>query len=478
MCSWTRRTFVTGALSTAALSLAADGVPTSGTARRGAGRGPGAPVAAGYFPAHGDPGYDVAHYDIRLAYRPRGRALDAVTRVTASPAEPLERVAFDLASRLDVTGVEVNGAPARFRHRHGKLRLSPAAPLLPGEPFTAAVRYRGRPGPVRSPFGAIGWDYTQGSGVIVASQPLGAPSWFPCNDRPDDKAAYRITATVPEGLHVVANGVLQGHSPGPGPTRTWTYDHALPMASYLAQVQIGQFAFSRQHGGPVPLRNACPPHLTEHFAHDFGRQPQMMTLFSRLFGPYPFEVYGSVVVDAELDEPVENQTYALFGTNHLDGRRTSEHLVAHELVHHWFGNSVSLTDWRHIWLNEGFATYGEWLWSEHSGGPGARELAASNWSDLADDAQRMRIGAPGPSHLFDDRVYSRGACTLQALRTTLGDATFFALLRNWALRYRHGSAGTEDFIALAEHHSRRPLRSLLHAWLYDRRLPPLPPERV
>ncbi|MFD9813363.1 M1 family aminopeptidase [Streptomyces sp. NPDC059080] len=89
----------------------------------------------------------------------------------------------------------------------------------------------------------------------------------------------------------------------------------------------------------------------------------------------------------------------------------------------------------------------------------------------------MRIGAPGPSKLFDDRVYSRGACTLHALRTVLGDATFFALLRSWTARYRHGSAGTEEFIALAERHGRRPLRSLLHAWLYDRRLPPLPEER-
>ncbi|MCB5909096.1 M1 family metallopeptidase [Streptomyces pinistramenti] len=480
MCSWTRRTFMAGTLSAAALSLAADGAARGGADRRGTtGRGANGTGATGYFPSHGDFGYDVSGYDLRLSYLPRGRALDAVTRVTASVAEPRKAVAFDLASRLDVTAVEVNGAPAPFRHRQGKLRIAPATALLPGKPFTTTIRYRGRPAPVRTPFGSIGWDYTGGSpaGVVVASQPLGAPSWFPCNDRPDDKAAYRIAATVPDDLHVVANGVLHDRSPGPGRTCTWTYEHANPMASYLASVQVGRFAFSSQSGGPVPIRNAFPERLGALFAHDFGRQPEMMRFFERLFGPYPFEVYGSVVVDAELDEPVENQTYALFGTNHLDGRRTSEHLVAHELAHHWFGNSVSLTDWQHIWLNEGFATYSEWLWSEHSGGPAARHLAAQNWSDLADDAQRMRIASPGPAKLFDDRVYSRGACTLHALRATLGDHTFFGILRNWATRYRHSSAGTEEFIAHAEQHSHRPLRSLLHAWLYNRRLPPLPDEQ-
>ncbi|WP_269857181.1 M1 family metallopeptidase [Streptomyces sp. RPT161] len=468
MCPWTRRAFVAGALSLPVSCAAADAYEGPDDARAAA---PGR-----YFPNHGDPGFHVAEYDLRLTYRPATRTLDGVARVTATADAAGEGFGLDLSSTLTVSAVSVDGATAQFRHRRGKLRVTPVSPLSAGRRFVCEVRYSGRPKPLRTPFGEIGWDYTTGSptGVLVASQPLGAPSWFPCNDQPGDKAAYRIAVTVPESYQVVANGELTDRTAVPGAGTTWTYQHAGPMASYLATLNIGRFVFTTQEGGPVPIRNAYPMRLAAAFDHDFGRQPQMMRLFQDLFGPYPFEVYGSVVVDAELDEPVENQTFSLFGVNHVDGRRGSEHLVAHELAHHWFGNSVSLVEWRHIWLNEGFATYCEWLWSEHSGGASADRLAARNWADLADDGQRLRIGDPGPDRIFDDRVYSRGACTLHALRTTIGDEAFFATLRAWAAEYRHGNAATGEFIALAERHGHRKLDDLFRPWLYEKRLPPLP----
>jgi aminopeptidase N len=468
VCPWTRRAFVAGALSLPVTCAAADAHQGSGAA--------GAAAPGRYFPNHGDPALHVAEYDLRLTYHPPIRTLDGVARVTATADTAGDGFGLDLSSALTVSAVAVDGAAAQFRHRRGKLRVTPTGGLSAGRRFVCEVRYSGRPKPLRTPFGEIGWDYTTGSpgGVLVASQPLGAPSWYPCNDRPGDKAAYRMAVTVPEGHQVVANGVLTDRTTVPGAGTTWTYQHPGPMASYLATLNIGRFVFTTQDGGPVPIRNAYPMRLATAFDHDFARQPQMMRLFQDLFGPYPFEVYGSVVVDAELDQPVENQTFSLFGVNHVDGRRGSEHLVAHELAHHWFGNSVSLTEWRHIWLNEGFATYCEWLWSEHSGGASADQLAADNWADLADDSQRLRIGDPGPDRLFDDRVYSRGACTLHALRTTVGDEAFFATLRAWATEYRHGNAATGEFIALAERHAHRKLDELFRSWLYDKRLPPLP----
>lgn len=125
----------------------------------------------------------------------------------------------------------------------------------------------------------------------------------------------------------------------------------------------------------VPQRAAVPPRLRRPFEHDFGRQGRMMEVLQRLFGPYPFGEYQIVVTDDDLDDPIEAQGMSIFGANHVDGRRTYERLVVHELAHQWFGNSLTVADWRHIWLNEGFATYAEWLWSEESGGESAQSLA-------------------------------------------------------------------------------------------------------
>ncbi|WP_202446746.1 MULTISPECIES: M1 family metallopeptidase [Streptomycetaceae] len=477
MSTSTRRAFLAGMIALPALGLAADAAGRSNDEMRFWPRRHHVPPGTRYFAEHGDPELHVAEYDLRLAYRPDRRTLDAVARITATHGAGAPGADLDLSSALKVSEVLLDGAPVPFRHHRGKLRITPEGGLRAGRPFHAEVRYGGRPKPLRTAaFGEIGWDYDEAdpTGVMVASQPVGAPSWYPCNDHPADKAAYRFEVTVPAGLQVVANGVLTDRRPMPSGAERWTYEHAGPMASYLATLGIGSYVLHSQHGGSVPIRNAFPERLAALFHHDFGRQPQMTRVFTDLFGPYPFEVYGAVVVDAELDDPVENQTFSLFGTNHLDGRRGSERLVAHELVHQWFGNSVTLADWRDIWLNEGFATYGEWLWWEFSGDRPAAAHAAEHWADLDDDPQWLRIGDPGPDRIFDDRVYTRGACTLHALRTTVGDDRFFATLRAWAGEYRHRSAGTAEFIALAEHHAGRELGSLFTPWLYEKRLPPLP----
>ncbi|MET0134557.1 MAG: M1 family aminopeptidase, partial [Kibdelosporangium sp.] len=210
---------------------------------------------------------------------------------------------------------------------------------------------------------------------------------------------------------------------------------------------------------------------TSGYAHDFGRQPEMMVAFERLFGPYPFGAYTVVVTDDDLDIPIEAQSLSIFGANHVDGRRGSEHLVAHELAHQWFGNSVTVANWQHIWLNEGLATYAEWLWSQASGGRSANELARTARLALAKLPQDLVLADPGVSRMFDDRVYQRGALTVHALRQQLGEAEFFAMLREWTSSNRYRTVTTDDFVALAQKHSPRPLGELFQAWLYQPRLP-------
>jgi aminopeptidase N len=244
------------------------------------------------------------------------------------------------------------------------------------------------------------------------------------------------------------------------------------MATYLASVQIGRYQVA-EIPGPVPQRLLYPARLASRVRADFARQGRMIDLFTGLFGPYPFASYTAVVVDDDLEIPVEAQGMSIFGRNHLDGRRGEERLVAHELAHQWFGNSLTLECWSEIWLHEGFAAYAEWLWSESSGGETADALAARWHRKLATLAQDFRLADPGPRRLFDDRVYKRGALTLHALRRTLGDEAFFTLLREWTATYQHGAVSTDRFTRLAARYSATTLDPLFTAWLHTERLPPL-----
>ncbi|MEU2337806.1 M1 family metallopeptidase [Streptomyces sp. NPDC006654] len=436
--------------------------------------------AARYFASHGTHDHRTLAYDLRLTYDPAAATLDGRAHVRAVAERTLRRVHLDLAG-LDVHDALVDGAPTRPYREGRKLVLPTPRPIRAGTPFDLEVGYGGRPGPVRTPFGLIGWDRTGDphDGTLVAAQPLGAASWFPCNDRPDDKAEFTFRVTVPRGHQVIANGTLVERA-GTGPTECWTYRHPGPMAPYLAALYTGRFAHRTWRardtatGRRITGRDAYPARIAGRAGYDLARQPAMMEAFTGWFGPYPFETYGAVVVDADLDEPVENQTASVFGRNHVDGDRTWETLVAHELVHQWFGNSVSLRDWRDIWLNEGFATYGEWLWSEHIGEDSADALARAAWHAMARRHDGLRIADPGPDRMFDDRVYDRGACTLHALRLTAGDERFFSMLRGWHHAHRGGSADTATFIAHAGRAMPATAEPLLRAWLYDTRLPPLP----
>ena len=434
------------------------------------------PVRDSYFPDHGDGRYRVLSYDLDLRYRPAGNRLSATANLTAVAADttgPLREFDLDLAAfRID--RVTVDGTPAKYTHRGGKLRVRPAVPPEPGSGFFVVVRYSGTPRPVNSEWGTLGWEELT-DGALVASQPIGAPSWFPCNDRPADKAAYRIAVTVPHGYTAVANGTLVTYDVAAG-TAKWVYEQPAPTASYLATVQIGRYSRTRLTEQPVPQHAAYPARLRTRFTHDFARQPQMMQLFEELFGPYPFAEYAVVVVDEDLDIPVEAQGLSTFGANHADGRRGSERLIAHELAHQWFGNSLTVADWRHIWLNEGFAKYAEWLWSERCGDgvATAADLAAQSHEHLSRLPQTLRLGDPGMRKMFDDRLYRRGALVLHALRSTLGDGPFFAMLKQWAIEYRHGVVSTPRFIEHVNRYSVYRLDDLFAQWLDDTRLPPLP----
>ncbi|MUL84147.1 MULTISPECIES: M1 family metallopeptidase [unclassified Mycolicibacterium] len=432
-----------------------------------------APVIDPYLPRNGNFGYRVSRYELELEYKVAINRLAGSATITAVTLSALRTFTLDLADTLAVSRVSVNGRrPAQYRRSAGKLSITLPATLPSGAAMTIAVRYNGTPRPIDTEWGEVGFEELS-DGALVAGQPNGAASWFPCDDHPSSKASYRIQIGTDSPYYALANGDLVSRRARAGQT-VWTYELAEPTSSYLITLQIGMYESQRLTKSPVPMNAVLPARLRREFDDDFEQQPQMMKLFIKLFGPYPLASgYTVVVTDDDLEIPLEAQGISIFGANHCDGQHGAERLIAHELAHQWFGNSVTARRWRDIWLHEGFACYAEWLWSEHSGGRSAAEWAEHYHERLRDQPQDLLLSDPGPEDMFDDRVYKRGALTLHVLRTRIGDLNFFALLRDWTARYRHSTAFTGDFTGLAAGYTDEPLQPLWQAWLYSKELPDL-----
>jgi hypothetical protein len=219
-----------------------------------------------------------------------------------------------------------------------------------------------------------------------------------------------------------------------------------------------------------------PPNWGVVAGNSMDRQNEFLAFESDLFGDYPFEVSGGVVDDAQLYYALEVQTRPIYSKYFFDDPVQSDSVFVHELAHQWFGDSVAVKAWRHIWLNEGFASYAEWLWSEHEGLGTTQELFDENYSGIPrrDPFWTLKIGNPGPRRLFDSAVYVRGAMTLQQLRVTIGDEAFFELLQQWYATHAGGHGTTRQFVALAEEISGQELSDFFHTWLFTETKPDLP----
>jgi len=427
-----------------------------------------------YFPDMGNGGYDVQHYDLNLAVDMAQSQIDAIVEISARSLQDLGRFDLDLKG-LTVTSVEVNGQAAVFERNQTELTITPTAVIPKGSLFSVDVAYHGTPGGGTLSESATfvnGWNFYP-EGVIVAGEPTGAETWFPDNNHPSDKATYAFHVTVAAPYVVAANGDLRGRTDrGDG---TWTYDWAMdePMASYLATIAISNFTVMQSTSvGGVPIRNYVDADIPLKVVQPLGVLPEALDFFSSIFGAYPFDVCGMVVHEYPLNFSLENQTMIVLGNTFLD-----EIVVVHELAHQWFGDSVSVSDWKDVWLNEGFASYAETLWLEHTQGHRAfvEDLTARyRFAALLPASRAVLIGDPGPDHLFDKLVYDRGALTLHALRLKVGDNAFFSILRNYYERYRNGNATTADFVSVAEEESGQDLGGLFQAWLYSFPLPDIP----
>ncbi|MFB4312997.1 M1 family metallopeptidase [Actinomadura sp. 21ATH] len=427
-----------------------------------------APGAAGagdpYFPQAGNGGYDVTHYDVKLAYEPRGRKISGTTRISATATQNLSRFDLDFVGNR-VRKVVVDGVEASWRRSGQELVVTPAAGLPSGTRFTVAVTYDGAPANGRNTdLGKTGWIRTR-DGAVTLSQPQGTATWFPVNDHPSDKATHAYTITVPRNLTVVANGEPTGElrPADRGATRTYRWRSRHPMASYLAMVAIGKFRVL-DGASPKGVRTitAVDSSLKQNRRWLQRRTGTVTDWGTRMFGPYPFGSTGGIVDDVTVGYALETQTRPVY-----PGQADTA-LLVHELAHQWFGDSVTPERWKDIWLSEGFATYAEWLYTEQHRGATAKEMFEKAYKQPGSSKLWKRhTGAPGRKGMFDYfAIYTRGAMTLHALRTAVGDPAFFRIIKSWATENAHGHATTEEFVRHSERLSGRRLRPLFKEWLF------------
>lgn len=417
-----------------------------------------------YWPLDGNGGIDVASYAISNRYALDTKRLSGRTKVRLTATADL--TSFSLDFLLRVSKVTVDGAEATFDRTDGghELRITPAEPLAAGTEHTVVVRYADHPAK-HSYAGERNWLASKRE-VVTMNEPHMAPWWFPANDHPLDKAIVDVRIRVPRGREVISNGMLVGRKVRKSST-TWHWRADEPMVPYLAFFAAGDFTIARGRHQGLPWLVAVSQGLSRGDQRASMRlmkkTPVIVAGLQKDLGAYPFSVVGGLTTSLNPGFALENQTRPTYPA--VGGSYTS--LVVHELAHQWFGNDIAVQGWRDIWLNEGFATFMEWRWSETHGRRSAAAILRSYYGNVSSSSEfwEVTVADPGAAKIFDGAIYGRGAMTLQALRNRLGDPTFWKIIRTWIREQRGGNGSSEEFEELAARVSGQDLSSFFTAWL-------------
>ena len=416
------------------------------------------------FPPLGNPGIDVEHYTVALAYDPGQKSISATEHLDLVMTEDRDAFSLDSDGPI-VSAVAVDGVPAQFVATAPELLITPASHLSKAQHVGVDVTYTASPAPVPSAAGqTVGWFTTPG-GSYVLNEPEGAHTWIPCDDHPSDKATFRFELTVPLGMTAVANGALVDHT-STASTDTWVWQEDRPTATYTIQLLTGDYEVVDGSGpNGLPLVSVVLRKDRDSMQTYLDTIDDQIDYFDGYFGAYPLDRYGIAITDSAGGLAMETTERSLFSRDDFSSGRLDyeqELLLSHELAHQWFGDAVSPARWTDIWLNESFATYGEWMWLDHVG------LRLIEDSATAGLATRMpgATASPTASSMFGYNSYDGGAVVLHALRKTIGDDLFFTLLQRWIADNNGSSRTTEDFVALAEQVSGQDLTEFFATWLY------------
>jgi aminopeptidase N len=422
----------------------------------------------------GDQNIDVTYYglDLTVTYSPNYISGSVIINATADSS--INSCSLDLKDVLDVESVMLNGTVAAFSHSNNKINVDLNRTYNKGEAFTIKVFYQGLPG--SSGFGSFEFDTHNGEPVIwTLSEPYGAPDWFPCKDSPADKAdSSDVWITVADNLIPVSNGTLEEIINNGDGTYTYYWKSRYPIAHYLISLAISNYHqydtyFYYGKNDSMVITHYVYPESFNSIKPMLDETADMIALFSELYGLYPFikEKYGHAEIGVYI--AMEHQTCSSMG-----GWGTG--VVSHELAHQWFGDKITCKDWRHIWLNEGFATYSEAVYIEAKNGIEAYKSKIQSEMNFAKNAQGSIWvqDISSVNQIFSgSRSYSKGACVLHMLRGIVGDPVFFNILKTYSndLSVAFGAATTEDFQVIAENVSGQDLDYFFDEWIYGENYP-------
>lgn len=413
-----------------------------------------------------NPDVDVRHYAIDITLPRSGSEIRATAELTVTPLKtPLGSLVLDFG-KLTIDEISVDGKAVRWT-RDGD-RLTIAAKRATLDPFRVRIAYHGKPSD-----GLVLQKNKHGDfGVFADNWPNRARQWFPAVDHPSDKATVEFRVTAPDAFDVIANGTLVESASLQNGTKWWHWSEATPIPVHCMVVGATEFAIVRAgEDDGIEVTYYLYPRDREGGARQFGRATEMLDFYSEIVGPYPYDKLA-IVESSTRFGGMENASAIFLDEKRIRGEESLEQLVAHEIAHMWFGDSVAQRDWHDIWLSEGFATYFSALFFEHADGPEAmRRIMSSN----RDDYLRDPVFATRPIHdpaitnltkLLSAVTYDKAAWVLHMLRGIVGDDAFFDGIREYYAAYRNGNASTAELRAIMERHAKQPLGWFFQQWIY------------
>jgi len=413
--------------------------------------------------------YDVKSYKLNFSFDiPQKKIIGSVNMNSESLSDTLKLIYIDLAGNMTVNSVKLNGDEIPHKRIDDYIAADIKGKLKLNETFDIQIVYEGIP--ENKGFDSFSIKkFDDEPAIYTLSEPNHAKTWWPCKDVITDKADAEIIITVPEKLTAVSNGLLVNVSDTENGSKTFHWKTSYPTATYLVSLAIGKYdkwtdTYTSMDGNiQMPVEYYTYPNLTEKARYDWKNTVDMLKFFSGYIGEYPFinEKYGMATF-GWVGGAMEHQTISSMGYTLVTGNGKYEDIVVHELVHQWFGDAVTPASWKDIWLNEGFASYGEALWVEHTNG----KDALKNFMKKSDYSFFMGTVYDPEGYIFGPTVYKKGSWCLHMLRGVTGDSLFRQIIRTYYEEFKYKNADTYQFQKICEDITGNDLNYFFNQWIF------------